>query len=156
MVAGGVLYRVVQAILDRKKPAVLADVPERLFKVATAAELAEFEKTGRIESELDRTDGFVHLSDRTSPPKVAELFFSDCKDLHLIELKASSLAGPVEWQVAPVNSTPTVGRRPTTVHYDFSCGCVHVYGAPVSMAANVRISKCPLGADGKHRMPTWL
>ena len=140
--------------------AVVAQVPNRLFKLATSAEIATFTQTGRIESSLDQKDRFVHLSDRTSPPNVARLFFDGAKDLHLIELNADLLTGPVQWMVGPVGTAPSAGTlaaAPTVVHYDHSCGCVHVYGASVSTAAVVRTSQAlELDDDGVHRMPLWL
>merc|ERR1711871_1419955 len=71
--------------------------PSRIFKLATASEVKSFEMSGNICSSLDKADGFIHLSDRTSPPKVADLFFNGAKDLHLLEIDASKLEGPVSW-----------------------------------------------------------
>ena len=74
-----------------------------------------------IESSLDHADGFIHLSDRTSPPKVASLFFKDAKDLQLLEIDASCLAGPVQWVVGVMGDAPpnkaTLAAASTTVHY---------------------------------------
>ena len=132
---------------------------DRLFKLATSEEMAAFTAAGKIESDLDRTDGFVHLSDRTSPPNVAKLFFAGAKDLHLVELQASSLSGPVQWFLGPVATAPpasTLAGAATTVHYDHSCGCVHVYGKSVGMAGVVRSELLKLDAAGIHTMPSWL
>jgi hypothetical protein len=157
--AGGILVRVIYRRCFRAA-AVVADVPERVFKLATSEELARFKATGKIESELDENDGFVHLSDRTSPPNVAKLFFSGAKDLHLIELRASSLAGPVQWIVGPIGTSPNSSSlssgAATTVHFDHSCGCVHVYGESVSTAGIVRSELLKLDAAGVHKMPAWL
>ena len=139
---------------------IVAELPDRLFKLATSDELAAFEAAGKIESALDMKDGFVHLSDRTSPPNVARLFFAGAKDLHLIELKASALVGRVQWFLGPVRVAPKASTlssgAATTVHYDHSCGCVHVYGAPVGVAGVVRSELLQLDAEGMHRMPAWL
>jgi uncharacterized protein (DUF952 family) len=48
--------------------------------------VAAFKASGRVLSSLDAADGFVHLSDRTSAPVVAALFFKEATDLQLLEL----------------------------------------------------------------------
>lgn len=113
---------------------------------------------GKIDSSLDKADGFVHLSDRTSPPKVASLFFKGAKDLHLLELDATKLAGPISWVCGAMGDSPPadVGASGTTVHYLVADGCVHVYGAPVATSCIVRRAKVPLGKDGVHVFPEWL
>ena len=131
--------------------------PKRLFKLAVASEMAAFKKQGRIESNLDKADGFIHLSDKTSPTKVAQLFFKDATDLHLIELDAARIAGPVEWVLGVRGDKPPPRVAETTVHYLIAEGCVHVYSrSPVSTDAIVRSAPVPLGADGVHRFPEWL
>ena len=157
--AGYILCRILHRRALRAAT-VVAEVPDRLFKLATTAELAAFEKAGKIESALDSKDGFVHLSDRTSPPNVAKLFFAGARDLHLIELRASSLVGHVQWFMGPVGTAPPVSTlasgAATTVHYDHSCGCVHVYGASVGTAGIVRSELLKLDAKGCHVLPKWL
>merc|ERR1712194_704871 len=133
----------------------LTDTPRRIFKIATAEELKAFKEGGKVDSSLDKADGFVHLSDRSAPPVVAGLFFKGCKDLHLLELDADKLAGPVRWIVGSMgDAAPSEAAREgaaTTVHYLRSDGCVHVYGgAGVSMDAIVREEAVPLGANGEH------
>jgi len=160
--AGACLVR----LLERLRRPVIAtvseisvSVPKRVFKLATAQELGEFEGQGCISSALDKSDGFVHLSDRSSPPKVAALFFSRCADLHLIELDATKLVGPVQWIVGASGdaapSSTALCNATTTVHYLIADGCVHVYGGVVSMDAIVRVEKVPLGPQG-HVFPDWL
>eukprot|EP00420_Gonyaulax_spinifera_P035378 CAMPEP_0197880706 /NCGR_PEP_ID=MMETSP1439-20131203/8418_1 /TAXON_ID=66791 /ORGANISM="Gonyaulax spinifera, Strain CCMP409" /LENGTH=404 /DNA_ID=CAMNT_0043500269 /DNA_START=60 /DNA_END=1274 /DNA_ORIENTATION=- len=139
----------------------LTDMPRRIFKLATADEASAFRDGGKIASGLDRQDGFVHLSDRTAPPKVASLFFTGCKDLRLLELDAKRLAGPVNWIVGKMgDSQPDDGTRAgaaTTVHYLKSDGCVHVYAdSGVSVSAVIREEAVPLGEDGAHVFPEWL
>ena len=142
-------------------PAIRVNVPRRVFKLAVAAEVKAFEASGKIESSLDTTDGFVHLSDRTSPRKVAALFFKDAADLQLLEVDATKLEGPVQWLCGvmgdpPPDASALAGAR-TTVHYLMADGCVHVFGASgVSMAAVVRKAAVPLGKDNVHVFPEWM
>eukprot|EP00440_Ansanella_granifera_P004300 gb/GFBE01004662.1/.p1 GENE.gb/GFBE01004662.1/~~gb/GFBE01004662.1/.p1 ORF type:complete len:420 (+),score=87.31 gb/GFBE01004662.1/:1-1260(+) len=152
MLREGAAYTVIQG---------LTDTPRRIFKLATGAEASAFKAKKRIESGLDEKDGFIHLSDRTSAPVVAKLFFSDCKDLKLIELDADKLAGPVSWIVGKMgDSEPDAATRSqstTVVHYLRPDGCVHVYGSQgVSTDAIVREEHVALGKDGVHVFPEWL
>jgi uncharacterized protein (DUF952 family) len=144
----------------------VTDVPRRVFKLAVASEVEEFKKTGVIASGLDKSDGFVHLSDKTSAPVVAGMFFKEAKDLQLIELDTELLSGPINWVVGKMGDAPPDdaernkcdGTFATTIHYLTPDGCVHVYneklGAPYS--AVVRTQAVPLGANGVHEFPPWL
>jgi len=139
----------------------LTDVPRRVFKLATAAEAGAFREGKKICSSLDTKDGFVHLSDRTAAPRVAAMFFKDCKDLRLIEIDAEAFLGPVSWVVGTMGDPepePTLMSGATTfVHYLKSDGCVHVYGdAGVSVDTIVREEAVPIGEDGSHLFPSWL
>ena len=156
LAAGALLARALS-----KRITLTLQPPTRVFKLAIAEEVAAFEASGKICSSLDKADGFVHLSDRTSPPKVASLFFKGAQDLFLLELDASKFSGPIHWvagvmgDAAPSASVLAVAK--TVVHYLVSDGCVHVYGsAGVSMGAVVRKAKVPLGSDGVHVFPEWL
>ena len=51
-------------LLTRTATRCAVQPPKRCFKLAVAAEVEEFQKTGKICSTLDKTDGFVHLSVR--------------------------------------------------------------------------------------------
>lgn len=139
----------------------LTDMPRRIFKLATSEEASSFKDSGRILSTLDKTDGFVHLSDRTSPPKVARLFFKGCKDLKLIELDAEKLESPVHWILGKMGDSPpdaeTKTLATTVVHCLMPDGCVHVYGdAGVTTNAIIREESIPLGDDGNHVFPAWM
>mmetsp|Transcript_100343 Transcript_100343/g.323847 ORF Transcript_100343/g.323847 Transcript_100343/m.323847 type:complete len:420 (+) Transcript_100343:87-1346(+) len=138
----------------------LTDVPRRVFKLTTTTEAATFQQSGRVESPLDKQDGFVHLSDRKAAPVVAGLFFKGCSDLRLLELDAEQLPGPVVWVVGAQGDAPPDGAAAgtaSTVHYLLPDGCVHVYGqAGVPVSAIVREEAVPLGAGGVHVFPEWL
>mmetsp|Transcript_23111 Transcript_23111/g.72747 ORF Transcript_23111/g.72747 Transcript_23111/m.72747 type:complete len:187 (-) Transcript_23111:64-624(-) len=167
-VVGGIPPQVVDAEFPmlRDGPAYtdiqgLTDVPRRIFKLATAAEASSFKESGRILSALDKKDGFVHLSDRTSAPVVARKFFKECSDLRLFEVDAEKFPGPVNWIVGssgePEPDAAALAGAPTIIHYLKSDGCVHVYGdAGVPVGTIVREEAVPLGADGVHVFPEWL
>uniref|UniRef100_A0A7S2DNH2 Uncharacterized protein n=1 Tax=Haptolina brevifila TaxID=156173 RepID=A0A7S2DNH2_9EUKA len=157
-VAAGVA---ISRLLVSRPESVTIATPKRIFKLCVSSELEGFDSSGQICSTLDATDGFIHLSDRTSPPKVASLFFSGAADLWLLEIDASLLAAPVKWIVGVMGDAPpsasVLASSFTTVHYLMADGCVHVYGpAGVSMSAVVRRAKVPLGKDGVHIFPDWL
>lgn len=163
IVTGVCLARALQKRWARKQGSTISvTTPARVFKLAVTSEVEQFRKTGRIESGLDKADGFVHLSDRTAPPKVASLFFKGAKDLHLLELDASSFQGPAHWFVGVMGDTPPCKETrdaagQTSVHYLMSDGCVHVYNdSGVSTDCIVKEAKVPLGPDGAHIFPDWL
>ena len=83
---------------------------------------------GTIASELDKADGFIHLSDLTGPRVVAKLFFTTATDLELLELDSSKL-GDAAWVVGNMGDaapdSATLANSPITVHYLLPDGCVH-------------------------------
>jgi len=166
-IIGGIPPQVVDAVfpMTRDGPKYLdirglTEMPRRLFKIATKAELTSFHEGGRVNSSLDRQDGFVHLSDRWQTPKVAGLFFKDCTELYLLEIDAEKLPGSSKWVVGPMGdpAPDALVRREaaTTLHYLMPDGCVHVYGdGGVPMGAVVKEEHVPL-KDGAHIFPAWL
>jgi uncharacterized protein (DUF952 family) len=158
--AAGTFISAIRRYLSSARVNISVTVPKRVFKLATSSEADAFLNCGIIESTLDKQDGFVHLSDRSSPRKVAQLFFSNCKDLQLIELDAAKLTGKTQWIVGLMGDAPpsaaTMATAATTVHYLIADGCVHVYGESVRTSAIVRQVVVPLGADGVHVFPSWL
>jgi uncharacterized protein (DUF952 family) len=139
----------------------LTDVPQRVFKLATAAEAQKFRDSGKVLSELDEKDGFVHLSGPASAVVVAKHFFTKCTDLRLFEINACQFAAPVNWIVGAMGDAQPddVARSaaPTVVHFLRKEGCVHVYGKDaVTMDMVVREAPVPLGDDGIHKFPEWL
>ncbi|RYP72566.1 hypothetical protein DL770_007946 [Monosporascus sp. CRB-9-2] len=49
-------------------------------------------------SELDRNDGFVHLSTAMQVPKTADLFFAEATSLWLLKLPLAGIAGATRWE----------------------------------------------------------
>jgi len=133
---------------------------DRIFKLCVASESAHFTASGKICSSLDQTDGFITLSDRTSAPVVAKLFFSTAEDLKLIELSAAKLPGTVHWIEGKMGDEdpPKPSAGEITIHYLLPGGCVHVFGDDgVPTSAIVREAQVPLDkATGVHTFPDWL
>mmetsp|Transcript_115748 Transcript_115748/g.368063 ORF Transcript_115748/g.368063 Transcript_115748/m.368063 type:complete len:415 (+) Transcript_115748:58-1302(+) len=135
----------------------LTDMPRRVFKLCTATESAGFKDGGKVLSSLDKADGFVHLSDRSSAPVVAKLFFKDCSELRLLEIDAEKLPGAPKWIVGAMDDAAPDKSAWPAVHYLVPNGCVHVFGeGGVPVGAIVREEPVPLGADGQHKFPAWL
>lgn len=122
------------ALIRRRSAKVKLTPPKRVFKLCVESELNLFRKSGQIESSLDTADGFIHLSDRTSVPKVAAMFFSDAKDLWLLEIDAEKFEGNVQWLVGVMGDEPpsqgALGEADTSVHYLIADGCVHGTSRP--------------------------
>ena len=152
----------VRELFSRKKTAkVKLQPPARVFKLCVESELKAFQASGKVESSLDRADGFIHLSDRTSPKTVASLFFAGAQDLFILEIDATRLNSDIQWLVGVMGEDPPsakdLSEASTPVHYLIANGCVHVYGSSgVSMSIVTQVSKVPLGSDGKHVFPVWL
>ena len=150
--------------------------PRRVFKLCTHSELEKFVASGHVCSGLDTADGFVHLSDATSARTVAKLFFSDCKDLVLLEIDAWKFGAPAwvrdaaapDKAAAPTAALARCGAAtPRLVHYLYHHGCVHLYATTgetgggaadvLPMAMVVRQAEVPLLPDGSaHVFPDWL
>lgn len=136
----------------------LTDMPRRVMKLATAEELSSWRASGTIRSEMDKKDGFVHLT--TGPQMVLDLFFKGRSDLKLLEIDAERLPGPVDWIVGKVGdaepSEEARSKAATLVHYLVPEGCVHVYGkAAVPMDLVTQEVPIPLGENGAHVLPPW-
>lgn len=130
---------------------------DRVFKLATSAEVERFKEKNRILSDLDLKDGFVHLSDANAAPVVAKMFFANVQDLMLLEVDAEKVPAPVEW-IQGKMSDPAPPRKDASsvIHYLLPEGCVHVYGEQgVPWDA---VSKCvPLPLkDSVHSFPSWI
>lgn len=136
------------------------EVPRRVFKLATSSERESFLRKGRISSGLDERDGFVHLSDRSSAPVVASLFFKETTDLYLIEIDAERFPGNICWVVGKMgDEKPRLDDETDTslVHYLVPDGCVHVYGSNgVPITTIVRDALVPIAESGQHVFPDWL
>ena len=153
--------------------------PDRVYKIATASQFQQFKETGCMSSELDKNDGFVHLSDHTMAPKVISMFFKESTDVVLIELDASKLVPygyshgeqhKTEWIIGTMKdkgpSKDTIEESDVTMHYLLPDGCIHVYtnrkveDGAIDIGldfvhALIQAAPCPL-VDGSHQFPEWL
>lgn len=162
-VFGGIHPQVVEAIfpMERNGSAFLGITGltsvQRVFKLATAAEVQRFEEEKQVLSGLDEKDGFVHLSDASAARMVAERFFPG-QDLTVLELDLEKLPQPIRWiQGTMTDPEPERSLRQqasSVVHYLKPDGCVHVYGT-VSMEMVVQ-SAAVCCQDGKHSFPAWM
>ncbi|KAJ3187946.1 hypothetical protein HDU85_006339 [Gaertneriomyces sp. JEL0708] len=82
------------------------EIPDRrvstLYKILTPQEydaLNAFDDNW-IGSELDKVDGFIHLSTWTQVPTVAELFFSQCEEIVLLSFPHELVKTRVRWENA--------------------------------------------------------
>lgn len=70
-----------------------------IYKICSRDEWAAAERTGQYEgSELDRRDGFIHLSGPDQVRRTAQLHFSGRNDLVLVVLDAVRLNPPPVWE----------------------------------------------------------
>ncbi|EMD39818.1 hypothetical protein CERSUDRAFT_112081 [Gelatoporia subvermispora B] len=86
-------------------------LPPYVFKIAPSAPPSPLPETLPL-SELDATDGFIHLSDAAQIPKTADLFFKDTSSVWLLKVRtapALAAGGVFKW----------VAELP---------GCVHLHG----------------------------
>lgn len=49
-------------------------------------------------SDLDKKDGFIHLSTAAQTPKTMDLFFGECEKLWVLKLRVRDLDGEVRWE----------------------------------------------------------
>ncbi len=70
-----------------------------IYKILTQDEWAEFQKTGVFEgADIDKQDGFIHTSTEKQWPDVRRKFFSNYKDVVLVELDTHKLAPHIRWE----------------------------------------------------------
>lgn len=104
IVAGACVVRLLQRLLSERKPAVSVTTPRRVFKLATASEVRAFRSSGQINSSLDISDGFVHLSDKTSCRKVALCHLTEVH-ARCTELILTARAEMCTWALQCQNTT---------------------------------------------------
>ena len=76
--------------------------PEFVYRLATAQEWAEAEKTGLVPlREIDERDGYVHLSTRAQVLETANIHFADARDLLALEIPLAEIAEAVKFELAP-------------------------------------------------------
>ena len=104
-----------------------------VFKIVGADEWRTAEASGAFAgAEVDRVDGYIHLSAADQAPETAAKWFAGRHDLILVALDAEALGSDLRWEVSRGGA-----KFP------------HLYG-PIMMRAVVWSRPLPLGADGRH------
>lgn len=88
-------------------------------------------------AELDKNDGFIHLSSASEAKRTTELYFKGAKDLLLAELDLTKIDG-VKWEA--------VESRDGALF-------PHVYDHAIPHAAILRTVAIPMNDDGSHAFP---
>ena len=109
---------------------------QRVYKIATRAEWAEAEATGRFEgAPIDIRDGYIHLSTASQVRETAARHFAGQDDLVLVAIDADALGEALHWE-------PSRGGALFP----------HLY-APLDSAEAIWVKPLPLGEDGTHLFP---
>jgi len=107
-----------------------------IFKIASKGAWAEALRTGAFAgSEVDRRDGFIHLSDAGQVAETAAKHFKGQDDLVLIAFEAEALGATLKWE-------PSRGGALFP----------HLY-APLPAGAALWTKPLVLGADGTPAIP---
>ncbi|KAJ4022343.1 hypothetical protein NW752_000453 [Fusarium irregulare] len=71
--------------------------PKYIYKIIPSPPEDPFPKEHPL-SDLDRNDGFVHLSTSSQVPKTADLFFTKATSLWVIKLEYVQFADSMKWE----------------------------------------------------------
>lgn len=73
-----------------------------VYKLVPAAVWARALETGHVEpAEIDRKDGYVHLSTAAQTLETARLYFAETPDVLALEIDPSRLDGEIRYELAP-------------------------------------------------------
>ncbi|KAK3378083.1 hypothetical protein B0H63DRAFT_478844 [Podospora didyma] len=88
-------------------------LPEFVYKITPTAPPDPIPEAYPL-SDLDREDGFVHLSTSWQVPITANLFFAETKEMYILKLRLANFVPPasVKWDETPDTN-----------------GCPHLYGS---------------------------
>jgi uncharacterized protein (DUF952 family) len=110
-----------------------------IYKICTAMEWRAAESAGIYRgSEVDKRDGFIHLSTGEQAVETAARHFAKQSDLVLIAVDAGALGDRLKWE-----------RSRSGALFP------HLYGE-LPLKAVRRFDPLPLDADGKHVFPKNL
>ena len=71
----------------------------RVYKVVAQAEWAAAEREGVFRgTEIDLSDGYIHLSDGEQVERTVALYFADRDDLVLVALEAEPFGEALKWE----------------------------------------------------------
>lgn len=75
---------------------------EHLYRLASAAEWVATEETGVAPTrEIDKRDGYIHLSTRAQVIETANLHFAGARDLLALEIPHAGVADQLIFELAP-------------------------------------------------------
>jgi uncharacterized protein (DUF952 family) len=110
-----------------------------LYKIVSDSEWQQAEQDGVFRgSEIDHTDGFIHLSAPDQVVETARKHFAGQPGLVLVAVDAASLAETLRWEPSRDDAL-----------------FPHVYG-DLPLSAVVSVVELPLGEDGTHQFPPAL
>ncbi len=73
-----------------------------VYKLAPSAAWARAQETGVVEpAEVDRRDGFIHLSTANQALETARLYFAHVPDVVALEIDPARLSDPLRYEMAP-------------------------------------------------------
>ena len=107
-----------------------------IYKICAASEWHEAEHAGAYRgSEVDRKDGFIHLSAAEQAAETASKWFAGQRDLVLVAVDGDALGARLKWE-------PSRGGALFP----------HLYG-DLKLSAVLRVDPLPLDAHGRHQFP---
>lgn len=79
-----------------------AQTPAHVYRLVTHSEWRETEETGVAPlRDIDRRDGYIHLSTRAQVLETARLHFSGADDLLALQIPLASLGDAIKFEMAP-------------------------------------------------------
>lgn len=76
--------------------------PDCAYRLASSDEWALAQETGVVPTrEIDKRDGYLHLSTREQTLATARLYFADASDLLALEIPFSLVAAAMKFELAP-------------------------------------------------------
>lgn len=80
----------------------MSETPQCVYRLATKAEWTATEETGLAPTrEIDKRDGYIHLSTRTQVIETANIHFAGAHDLLALEIALTAIADQVKFELAP-------------------------------------------------------
>ncbi len=80
----------------------MSDKPDFVYRLATAAEWTATEETGVAPTrDVDKRDGYIHLSTRAQLIETANRHFAGVADLLALEIPLTAIVDQVRFELAP-------------------------------------------------------
>lgn len=80
----------------------MTDAPRYVYRLATPEEWIAAKKGGVVPTrEIDKRDGYIHLSTRAQAIATANLHFADVEALLALEIPLAAIADQVKFELAP-------------------------------------------------------